>query len=293
MAFIGIDREIEHHWIYQDPEYFKVWFEILLRTRYSKETEKKLIEGELVTIEYGHFVFGRIKWSDRLKVSERRIRTLFEKLIKDGMIEVVNKYRKCSVYKVVNFAKYHVKNDQQSDQQPDQSQQGEMDFGDQQTDQRATSERPAGDQRATTQEQSKQGNKENKVIKTLYGEHVLLTIEQFEKLNKDLSEPIVEKLIEDINYWFTQKPTRIKDYKDHNLMIRKWHKNNLDKKLIVVQGGQAKSQRDNRSGLSRKPQIPIIADVPKSNPITAEKRAEMLEKARRLDGKDTGTEDRR
>src|SRR5690242_4478953 len=104
MAFIGIDRAIENHWIYQDPEYFKVWFEILIRTRYGKDTERKLIEGELVTIEYGQFVFGRIKWSERLKVSERRIRTLFEKLINDGMIELVLKYRKCTVYKVVNYA---------------------------------------------------------------------------------------------------------------------------------------------------------------------------------------------
>jgi hypothetical protein len=167
MAFIGIDRAIESHWIYQDPEYFKVWFEILLRTRYGKETDKKLVQGELITIEYGHFVFGRIGWSDRLKVSERRIRTLFEKLIKDEMIELVSKYRKCTVYKVVNFAKYHVKNDQQSDQQPDQAQQGEEGYSGQQTDHPATSERPADDQRATTQEQSKQRNKANKVNKEI------------------------------------------------------------------------------------------------------------------------------
>lgn len=169
MGFIGIDRAIKDHWIYQDAEYFKVWFEILISTRYGKSTEKRLIEGELVTIEYGSFVFGRIKWSDRLKVSERRIRTLMDKLIKNEMIELVLKYRKCTVYKVVNYAKYHVKNDQQTDQQEDQSQQGESGFSDQQNDHPATSERPADDQRATTQEQSKQSKKGNKVKKeTLY-----------------------------------------------------------------------------------------------------------------------------
>lgn len=167
MAFIGIDRAIENHWIYQDPEYFKVWFEILIRARFGKDTERKLIEGELVTIEYGYFVFGRIKWSERLRVSERRIRTLFDKLLKDGMIELVTKYRKCTVYKVVNYAKYHVKNDQQNDQQQDQPQQDDTSFDDQQNDHPATSDRPAGDQRATTQEQSKQRNKGNKVNKEI------------------------------------------------------------------------------------------------------------------------------
>lgn len=294
MAFIGIDRDIEHHWIYQDAEYFKIWFEILMRTRYGKETERKLIESELVTIEYGYFVFGRIKWSERLKVSERRIRTLFDKLLKDGMIELVMKYRKCSVYKVVNYAKYHVKNDQQSDQQPDQPQQGDSGFADQQSDQPATSERPAGDQRATTQEQSKQSNKvnNNKINKILYGDHVLLTVEQFQKLTKDLTEPVLSSLIDDINYWFTQKPTRIKDYKDHNLMIRKWHKNNLNKPLTVINGGRP-NYRPNKTGNSGKPILPMIQDVPKSTPISDERREAMRQKARLLDGKVTGTEDNR
>lgn len=286
MAFIGIDRAIENHWIYQDPEYFKVWFEVLIRARFSKETERKLIEGELVIIEYGYFVFGRIKWSERLKVSERRIRTLFDKLLKDGMIELVMKYRKCTVYKVVNYAKYHVKNDQQNDQQPDQPQKGNTGFDDQQTDQPATSERPAGDQRATTQEQSKQRNKGNKVnkeiIKILYGEHVLLTEEQFQKLTNDLSEPVLTKLIDDINYWFTQKPTRLKDYSDHNLMIRKWHKKNLDQPLTVLNGGKP-NYRPNKTGSSGKPIIPIIQDVPKSSPLPEEKREKYRQMARNMD----------
>lgn len=91
--------------------------------------------------------------------------------------------------------------------------------------------------------QSKVKEKESKskvkVIKTLYGEHVLLTDEQYQKLINDLSEPDVTKLIEDINYWFTQNPSRIKNYKDHNLMIRKWHKNNNEKKLTVIGGGNS------------------------------------------------------
>lgn len=170
-GFIGIDRGIEEHWIYQDAEYFKVWFEILLRTRYSTEPEKKLIEGKFVTIEYAHFIFGRISWSDRLKVSERRIRTLFDKLIQDGMIRVVSKYPKFTIYHVLNFSKYRPIFDHHSDQQNDQQQgcmgQGISDICDQQNDSAATSNRPAADQQPTTQEQgSNKGNKvNNKTLK--------------------------------------------------------------------------------------------------------------------------------
>lgn len=112
----------------------------------------------------------------------------------------------------------------------------------------------SGNSSGTVEEQSGNNNKNVKkdknvkkvkeeVIKTLYGDHVLLTDEQYKKLINDLTEPDVIKLIDDINYWFTQKPLRIKDYKDHNLMIRKWHKNNLEKKLTVIAGGQANASK--------------------------------------------------
>jgi hypothetical protein len=140
-----------------------------------------------------------------------------------------------------------------------------------------------------TKQRRNNNNKDNKeikvkkeVIKILYGDHVLLSDEQFQKLTNDLTEPVLTKLIDDINYWFTQKPTRIKDYKDHNLMIRKWHKNNLDKPLTVINGGQSNFRPNNR-GFSGKQHIPIIADGPKSAPLSEEERAEMLRMAELLD----------
>lgn len=243
MAFIGIDRAIEHHWIYQDPEYFKVWFEILIRARFGKETERKLIEGELVTIEYGYFVFGRIKWSERLKVSERRIRTLFDKLLKDGMIELVMKHRKCTVYKVINYAKYHVKSDQQNDQQPDQPQQVNIGFYDQQNDQPATSERPAGDQRATTQEQSKQRNKVNKVNnKRIYAEQVSLSEDEYLKLvEKYGNEDSVKWAIEKLSNYKCSKATKYKS--DYHVLIGWVYDDFEKKKLTVVHGGQSQYKK--------------------------------------------------
>jgi hypothetical protein len=289
MAYIGLDRGIRSHWIYQDAEYFKVWFEMLWCARFSRDPHIEPIDGELIEVNYSEFIYGRIKWSERLKVSEQRLRTLLKKLCQEKMIEVVSKHRKCTLYKIINYEKFN----QQSNQHSDQPQQGYNSYGNQQDNQSSTSSQPAANQQPTTKEEG--SNKVNKVkkeiIKILYGDHVLLSDEQYQKLTNDLTEPILTKLIEDINYWFTQKPTRIKDYKDHNLMIRKWHKNNLDKPLTLINGGKP-NYRPNKTGNSGKPILPIVQDGPKSAPVSEERREEMRRKARLLDGKDTGTENR-
>lgn len=158
-GYIGIDRGIVNHWIYKDPEYFKTWFEILYRARYSKETGTELIEGQLVEIKYGEFIFGRIKWSERIGISERRLRTLIDKLIADEMITLVKRAPKFSIYSVKNYAKYRQQNDQQESLEP----YGVEIYCDQQNVQQATSKRPASDQQVTTKE--KGSNKVKKVNK--------------------------------------------------------------------------------------------------------------------------------
>jgi uncharacterized phage protein (TIGR02220 family) len=100
------------HWIYQDAEYFKVWFEMLYRARYLQEPATKLIHGQLVTIKRGEFVFGRKSWSERLGISEQRLRTLIKRLVQDNMIELVKRYNKFTIYKVVNYEKYNQQGDQ-------------------------------------------------------------------------------------------------------------------------------------------------------------------------------------
>lgn len=116
-----MSRAIQKHWIYSDSQYFHAWAHILFESRYSRETTKVMVEGSLVEIGYGQFVFGRIRWSKELGITEQRLRTLFTKLIKENMIELVQKYPKCTVYQVVNYAKYNMPNsNQQTNQQDNQ-----------------------------------------------------------------------------------------------------------------------------------------------------------------------------
>lgn len=159
MAFIGIDRAIRDHWIYKDPEYFKVWFEIICCARFAKEPKTDMQDGEIYTLNYGEFMFGRISWSERLNVGEQRIRTLLKKLIKENMIELVSKHRRFSIYKVVNYEKYN----HQANHQETYTGQGFSEDGNQQINHPLTSSQPAANQQLTTKEQCI--NKVNKVNK--------------------------------------------------------------------------------------------------------------------------------
>jgi hypothetical protein len=242
MGYVGLDRGIVDHWIYQDAEYFKVWFEMLYRARYSIESEKKLIDNILVDMHYGEFIYGRNKWSDRLKVSERRLRTLIEKLIKDGMIEVVNNYPRFTVYRILNYAKYN----QQNDQLETLFHQEVAATSDQQNDQRATSRRPADDQRATTKEEGiKKDNKVKKVkeevIKDIYALNISLSKIEYEKLiEKYGSEEAVKWGIEKLSNYKFAKAAKYKS--DYHVLIG-WVYDEFEKKrLTVINGGQAQSK---------------------------------------------------
>lgn len=163
MGFIGIDRGLRDHWIYQDSEYLKVWMEMLFLARFSEEPHTELIDGDIIKVEYGQFIFGRIKWSQRLRIGEQRLRTLMTKLKKEQMIELVLEHRKCSVYALVNYAKFN----HETNHQRDYIQQGIMDDTNHQTNHLLTISQPSVNHQSTTKEQSKQRNKVNKVNKEI------------------------------------------------------------------------------------------------------------------------------
>ncbi|OKP91391.1 hypothetical protein [Paenibacillus sp. P32E] len=158
---IKIDRNIREHWIYRDPEYFIVWFEMLSCARYSKQPKTDIQGDEIYTINYGEFMFGRISWSERLGISEQRLRTLLKKLIKEDMIQLVSTFRRFSIYKVTNYEKFN----QQTNQQETVDTEGFDEPINQQINREPTSSQPAANQQPTTKEESKEGSKQGKKVK--------------------------------------------------------------------------------------------------------------------------------
>jgi hypothetical protein len=167
--FVPIDRGIINHWIYKDAEYFKVWFEMLYRARYSREAKTDMEKGIVYTINYGEFMFGRPSWSDRLGISEQRLKTLIKKLIDHKMITLTKTYRYFSIYYVNNFEKYR-KSNQQNNQQKHLEPQGFEDDSNQQTNLLSTSCQPAANLLSTTKEEGSNTVKKVRKKKDTYPE---------------------------------------------------------------------------------------------------------------------------
>lgn len=165
-GWIKLHREIIDHWIYQDAEYLKVWMEMLIRARYWDEPSMELVGDQLIKVDRGEFIFGRPKWSQRLGISEQRLKTLIKKMLKDDMIELVQKYPRSTLYRIKNYEKFNQHDNQQTNQQEDQSQSGFADDGNQQdnqqSNQRPTSNQPATNQQSTNNKESKESKNEKK-----------------------------------------------------------------------------------------------------------------------------------
>lgn len=158
--FIPISRDIVDHWIYKDAEYFKVWFEMLHRARYSEEPKTDMEKGQVYTIHRGEFMFGRPSWSGRLGISEQRLKTLMKKLTDHDMISLVCSYRYFSIYRLNNYENYNKINqqsNQQSNQQKHLEPQGFEQCVNQQSNQQtnllSTSCQPAANLLSTTKEE--------------------------------------------------------------------------------------------------------------------------------------------
>lgn len=170
-----------------------------------------------------------------------------DKLLKDGMVSVVQKYTKLTVYQVVNYELYNnTKLDQQNDQLQTLFHQEIAATSDQQNVQRATSRRPADDQQATTKEEgSKKDNKVKKVkeevIKDIYALNISLSKIEYEKLiDKYGSEDGLKWGIEKLSNYKFAKAAKYKS--DYHVLIG-WVYDEFEKKrLTVINGGQAQSK---------------------------------------------------
>lgn len=250
MAFVGLDRGIVNHWIYQDAEYFKVWFEMLYRARYGTEPHTELVDGELVNVNYSEFIYGRIKWSERLKVSEQRLRTLIKKLKAEGMIEVVSEHRKCTVYRIINYEKFNQQSNQQINHQNDQSYQG-FEVGsnhltNQQSNQSPTSSQPAANQQLTTKEQgSNKVNKDNKEKKDKkeYADYVFLTETEYGKLTELLGDDERDRYFLRYASWISGQTKRVQQTRSAYLSILNWHREDEKKKITFKPAQQSKYER--------------------------------------------------
>jgi len=107
--FLPVNRELQKHWIYKDSSYLHCWLEMLFNARWSEEPKTDIYKGVLYTINRGEFLYSRPTYSDRLKVSEGKLKTLMKLLINEKMIEPVNSLgnNKPTVYRILKYEIYN------------------------------------------------------------------------------------------------------------------------------------------------------------------------------------------
>lgn len=290
-----VHRQIMDHWIYKDAEYFKAWMEMLLRARYLKDPGNEMVDGELITVHYGQFIFGRTKWSERLKVGEQRLRTLLKKLQNEGMVTLVSTHRKCTLYQICNYENYQnsifkdestsellTKNNDaffnhETNQQETQLYQGVIELDNHETNQHLTSSQPSPNQQLTTKEESKKEKKVKKkevINKNTYAEFVTMTEDEYQKLVQRHGEHFTSLCIEKLD---NHKGATGQRYASDYRAILKW----------VVDAVQKNYRRPNyqQSSVEVNTKGKTILKVVEGGPqkISDESRAEYRRMAQELD----------
>ena len=93
---------------------------MLMTARYMPDEMTESIEGQLIVFQRGQFVFGRKSYSNKLCITEQKLRTLIKKMVDDNMISLVKTYNKFSVYNITNYWKYNPISNQQNNHQNNQ-----------------------------------------------------------------------------------------------------------------------------------------------------------------------------
>lgn len=174
--------------------------------RANHKDAKVLMNGSLINVKRGQFIFGREKFSVEVGVPVRKVRRCLELLKSDQQIsqQITNKY---SIITITNYNQYQ-SGGQQSDQ-PDSQQ--------------TASKPPASDQQTAT---NNNVNNENNVNKS--GRFTPPTLEQVDQYCRERGNQVdPQKFIDHYQSanWFRGK-TKIKDWK---AAVRTWERNSNTK----------------------------------------------------------------
>lgn len=118
-GWISISRSLEDSWIFEEPEALKFWMALLMKANW--ETKTTMFNKRLITVERGQVVFGRKAWSERLKISEKKLRRYLELLIAEGMVgqQTTSRY---SMITVLNYDEHQEKGQPRASQGPAEGQ---------------------------------------------------------------------------------------------------------------------------------------------------------------------------
>ena len=119
-GWIRVQRGILEHWVFSEADALKLWVYLLMSANY--EDKSRMFNGRLTQVKRGQLIYGRHAVSQRLGISEAKLRRYIKQFIKDEMIsqQTTNKY---SIITITCYEKYQDVSQQTANKQPTKRQQ--------------------------------------------------------------------------------------------------------------------------------------------------------------------------
>ena len=102
-GWIKIHREITKHWIFQDAEKFKWWFDMLFLASY--EDNKILVGTRIIPLKRGQFIASTAFLVERWKAGKDKIKNFLKLLQIEGMIDRVSA-NNITIITICNYGSY-------------------------------------------------------------------------------------------------------------------------------------------------------------------------------------------
>lgn len=173
-GWIKLSRQIQDHWIWEDPEKLKAWLDLLMMA--NIKTKKSDMREGLVTIRRGQIVTSISKLADRWKWSKERVRRFLCTLERDGMVT-----RKRDTFKttltIVNYAKFQ--GDRHSGETSDE-------YADETSNEYADETRLKKDKNDKRIKEGQAANSDEQAAAQEEEEYVGMTDEEWEALGEDI-----------------------------------------------------------------------------------------------------------
>lgn len=103
-GFIKLHRRVRDNWIWETPDYFKAWVDILLEVNYKSKSVR--IGNKILTCERGQSVNSLDTWAKRWGWDKSRVRRFFSLLRQDNMI-VTKSETQTTRLTVCNYGTYN------------------------------------------------------------------------------------------------------------------------------------------------------------------------------------------
>jgi len=195
-GWIKLHRRIIDHWIWQDPEYLRMWIYLLLDVNH--EDRKVVWNKNVIEVKRGEKITSLKKLSEEFNCSRGKVRHFLKLLVNDTMIYAISNTNYTHI-KVCNYDNYQII--QHTD------------------DTLTTHPRHTDDTLDDTNKNDK--NDKNDKKKREYAPAVFMTEEEYQKLVTELGNDLTKEYMKDLSLYLQSKGKR---YKSHYATILAWHR---------------------------------------------------------------------